>query len=510
MTWSRLSAPPVDRPQSAGYRLSSRAQLFAANLLFVLALFPYFKVIPNLTAEVQPIGGVIGIAIWALNRRWHVWESAASPLEHAAPPLEHATSPLVRAASPLVRAASALVRVASALVHAASPLERAASPLVLVLALYSAIYILELAAGSTRASFSEAIEALSILILPLGLALGLETILNQVSARVMTVCAVISALLGTLQFFAPEILNITRVSAVLARAIPRLASVSQGVGGRGVTMLAPEPSYAAPTILLVLVASLWLYARGRITRRRMGFLLVLVGWMVALNQSISLVISVLLFMVILFLGVILHRGSVRHRMLLLVTAAGLLVLTIWGLASFRGSDIRPLRVTGQISALLISRKANVDSLVALSDLNGSGRLSSVVQGYAGTIANHGAGLGIASWNRWITYTGPNTHVLNGHPKPFAYGAFVAMALGVPGLAALAFGLFYLVLKSARERPTALVLATVATGLIGILVNSPVSLPAYWVMMMFALPQDRRSRSSARMLPPPITDAEGQN
>jgi hypothetical protein len=349
-----------------------------------------------------------------------------------------------------------------------------------VLGIYLTVFVVEFELELASVNLGVAAEAVAILIAPLGLALGLGAGIKYLSPRIVTICAVVSALVGTLQLFAPGVLSATGFSDVLSAAIPRLTYASQGVGGRGVSMLAPEPSYAAPSILLLMVAALWLRARGQMARWSWVVLITLMIWMTVLNASASLLISVLAFVLILAFGSLTRKA--------LVPAAGLLLLSLWGVASFQYSDIRPVRVAGEVSALITSGNANLDSFVALSREYGSGRLSSVVQGYGGSIVNGGMGLGIGSWDTWISSSGTDTKLLEGYTKPFAYGAFVAMTLGLPGLIALFYGLFRLGLNAATQRPIGLVLATIAIGVTGILVNSPASLPAYWAMVLFALPQ----------------------
>jgi hypothetical protein len=407
-----------------------------------MALFPFFKVIPALTAEVQPIGGLLGFGVWAMMRR-------------------------------------------------PSMLGRALRPLEMVIAAYTAVFVAGFVVMSAPpANLDTAAETLAILLAPLGLALGLASCIEHVSPKGLAAAMLASASLGTVQRFAPVILQTSGLSTVLSTVIPRLTGPTADFGDRGVSMLAPEPSYAAPTILLMLTAALWLHSRRRISGRWLVSGLALTAWMIWLNSSVTLVTGVVLFGMVLLISL-----GLRSRAFA-VPAIVIPIVGLWYLSSFQASDVRPLRATAEISESVMDGGISLDDFLALSDRYGSTRLQSVIVGYSEALNDYGAGRGLA---------GDASDSVIGTSKPFAYGAFVAMHLGLPGLVALVYGLAHLVLKSARHRPRELTLATLALGLSGILINSPSSLPAYWVIIVFALPWAVPDRWAQRR-PSPLEEA----
>lgn len=352
-------------------------------------------------------------------------------------------------------------------------------PLAGVIGLYSLVASAQLAIGEPTTDVRAAAEALAILLSPIGLCLGLATCIDAVSPRALVSSAVVSASIGMLQMFAAGFLKSSGVSQVLALAIPRLA-VAQPGGGRGVSMLAPEPAYAAPTIMLTLVAAIWLRRRGRMSKPVFVSCLAIIALMVALNASVTLVTAVALFVALLAL---VEVG--RHPRLLPVAIA-IPILGLLLLSAFQQSPFRPIRVSGEISASLIRHGPTAETLVAVSQLNGSTRFGSVLDGYAGSLNNWGFGLGLASWGNWIRLPAdmPNP---GGRLKPYAYGAFVAMTLGFPGLAALGLCLVLLIRKCLGARPLGYLVATITTSLVLLLANSPTSLLAPWAMLLFVIP-----------------------
>lgn len=133
----------------------------------------------------------------------------------------------------------------------------------------------------------------------------------------------------------------------------------------------------------------------------------------------------------------------------------------------------------------------------------------MVEGYAGSVENYGTGLGLGSWGGWIPPIQSDVALLEPRQKPFAYGAFVAMVLGIPGAAALAYALISVAWRCLRVRSDGFAWAALAVAFEGIIINSPASLPTYWVILVFALslsaPQKREVQRQSRQTVVPALD-----
>jgi len=413
--------------QVATGRLS---QILAANIVFVLTIFPFFQIVPVLSSEVQPVAGVIGFGVWLFGGR-------------------------------------------------KSGLAAALAPLLCVLALYGvvAVTLVELGAAPSQVVYTA--EAVAIILAPVGVLLCLKPRIHLLSPQVLTWCMALWAGLGTLQLFASSLLLRSGVSGLLALAIPRTSSQSAlAATGRGVDMFAPEPSYAAASIVFMMAAAAWMFATGAMGRRRFALLVALALWMTFLNQSVTLAITLVGGAMVVALV------TARRHPITLLTALILGVGGLFTLSSAQHSASRPIRVAAQLATVVTTGDLNLDSLLAVSTLNGNGRLATVVQGYAGAAANDGLGLGLGSWASQITAADNGTIVTSTALKPFGYAPFVAMTLGFPGLVALLYALARLGAQTCRAAPRSLAVATVFVAVIGIIANSPASLPSYWAVLIF--------------------------
>lgn len=405
------------------------------NAIFVLSVFPYFRLIPLGSVEVQP------------------WASVAAGLY-------------------LLRYARERALVACCL------------PFLGVVSLYLLAAALMPAGEAIRA-----VESLAILLSPLLIFLALYGNLALISVPLFNFCVYSWAALGTLQMFAPWLLRITGVNALLSVFISRFSAESL-TSGRGVTMFSPEPSYAAHNIFFMLLFSIFLYREERVTRTQYRRLMFLCFWMTLLNRSGSLAINL-----VLFVSLLLFILAVRRPRYLLYSA---LAIALCLLISARVSRFaRPLVIVTTVAESVIQGRIGVDDMLAVSARFGSTRIPSVMIGYYNAFLSDGVGTGLGSWSHSFAKTAKMFGWHSQNAKPYAYAALVAFDMGFVGLLALTLMLAGPIFnKYRRDRVSVFGTACLLMALFALYANTMCSLPIYWIVLLLFFHDKTRPRSES--------------
>jgi hypothetical protein len=430
---------------------SSQFKRRLINLIFLLNLFPFFKFIPFINAEVQPVSGLIGAMFLLIFRQ-----------------------------------------------TAASRYYRWAMPYFFVLGSYSLMGLALVHYGEVE--LGRSIESLAIFLSPLFTFLALLQNLNLVSVGVFRFGFYAWAVISFCQQFFPAVLNATGISFILTVLIPRFSSESLAAWNRGVVAFAPEPSYGAHIILLMFAFGIFLYRQDKIGKPEFGVLSLLTLMMVYTNQSATMGFILAIFGIFYGFFECLKGGKAVVRMVSIV--GSLFFLMFLGFSYFpEMRNIRLFEVFAQLFESLSGSAGDFDS-VAFTNAQGSSRTISVKVGYSNLIQTHGFGSGMGGWGSHFLDAMENTGISVGdvsffrdtlknqvvNIKPYAYGAIAAFDLGIFGLGTLS--LFFVRLLITRfqqsSRISAFSLTCFVSALVGIYYNSPSSLPVYWIFILLFL------------------------
>jgi hypothetical protein len=424
------------------------------NFIFLLNLFPFFKFIPFITAEVQPVSGLFGGIFLLLfqqneNKRYHRW----------------------------------------------------ANPYFFILASY---FLMSLGlAYYGEVSLAKSIESLAIFLSPLFTFLALLNNLNFVAVSVFRFALYAWAIVSICQQFAPFILNATGVTFVLSLLIPRFSSESLAEWNRGVVAFAPEPSYGAHIILLMFAFAIFLYRQQKINKVELGITSLLTLMMVYTNQSGSMGVILLFFSV--FYGIFEGLKGGKATLRVVTISGGLTIMLFTCLEYF--PEMRNIRLFDVVGQLLEGASSGGEfDAVAFTNSQGSSRTISVNVGYGSLFQTYGLGTGMGGWSRHFLDVMENIgikvsevsffkHTLKNeiiNIKPYAYGALNAFDLGFLGLGSLSLLFVRLILERLKHSRhiSAYCLSCLATSLFGIYYNSPSSLPVYWIFLLLFLEGDR--------------------
>jgi hypothetical protein len=440
MSASASLAARQARPVAAGAEALPHALL---NLAFVFSIFCYLRVFPFSSAEIQPLGAIFA-ALYLL----------------LAP--------------------------------------RQLSPAFLVYAACISVYALLGLANGVTASFETYLAVLA----PVTICVALRGKLHLLSPRLFLASLYLWFLVGASQSFFPGLQQALGLDGLLETAIARYSATPLAeAGGRGATLLAPEPSYSAHTIFLFFVFAMLFYRRGDISRRSFLCALAAIGAMSVFNRSGTVAF---IFMATLggWLLLCLLRGKVRRAGLLasaLVLVLGLPYLLLdW-------TQFRFMEVGAAFASALSS-----GGMDAFASQFVSIRAVSVNVAYSSLLEGNILGHGLGSWSQtflhyldatgvgaepvaWFLHVGEESNV-----KPYAHAALLALDAGVVGLLLEAMLLWHVVGGArglSRAWSDELSFTIVAFSLFSIVLHTPVSLPVYWLTLLAGLAMT--SRRAAR-------------
>jgi len=350
-------------------------------------------------------------------------------------------------------------------------------------------------------SFEEGIGGWSVVLdfgaylAPLLLFLGLRDCGPLLSPKALFGATVLHAGVGFLQEF-----HVFGWAEGLTAVVPRL-STGPLEGARGVSFLAPEPSYGAYILLLIVVSASYFYATRQITTRQLVFLSGLSFVMFIFNKSGTA--FVLLFIYLLTLLVVQSRWLVlRHPFVIVVTwcvFTSSILFVILNAQNYEESN-RYEQVIGEVSQL--EHRSEFLTLTNLTEVAGA-RLISVAVGYAGLGEEYGLGHGVESGAsesfriseklgvRWAALSAVGIPAFL--DKPQSYASQVALDMGVPGLLVLGFlvssalrpGRKYGAQRLRPQSARAVMVASLITGIFMILFDDTTALPVPWILLLFA-------------------------
>lgn len=396
------------------------------NLAFFFALFPFFKVVPFIEAEIQPIG-VAFAGLYLLCKK-------------------------------------------------NKKLDISLFIFFLIVSTYFLISII-LPVFIEEHTFLVTVETLITILTPLIYFLAFKDNLHLISKKLFFFSMNAWALFGTLQMFAPGLLRALFIDKIFGVLISRF-NVSSVDDVRGVAMFAPEPSYAGYVILFMVIFSIFLYRSGQIKRSGLLYSVVLFLWMTFLNKSGTLIIFSILFVLPIVLS---YMFSIKRIWLFVVLVLG----TIAFFPLLTQSSSRPVQMLLLLFSYILNGQISLDVFLDFNNMYGSGRFAQTLAGYYNIFLTYGFGSGLGSWKYQITDTMATFGIPIFDAKPFSYASLVSFDMGIVGLLSLTVFLGRFVFKRMiiGRRISGFGLSCLFLSLFGIYISAPTSLPLFWLILL---------------------------
>ncbi|MBP5976075.1 hypothetical protein HW132_25905 [Brasilonema sp. CT11] len=435
------------------------------NTIFLLSLFPFFKIIPFITAEVQPVASLFaGIYLVKFKKK---------------------TFPKFPVFFYL-----------------------------LVILLYFCIAFFQTILNPYNEDLIYyALESALIFISPLLIFLALFDNLHFISANIFKFALYSWLYISILQNYFSGILSAIGINFVLSLLISRFSNESLG-GSRGVAGFAPEPSYAAHVIVLMFAFSIFLYRSRKILKKECYFMVFSCLFMAYVNRSASVVLFFFIFLIfyiskfriisinqkiITSTSRKVNKKATISLILLLCTLIGVYCLPTIILTFLPNSRIADFLLA---FSSLNYQHFNFFDLLDLTNNLGSQRQISVYVGYFNIFETYGLGSGLGSWGTnfldtlekaGINPSEINFFIYNGlrNLKPYAYAALLSFDTGIVGLVPLSMIFISSFLRKLHLNRKLSQYSWACLGLSMFLLyfNSVVSLPTSWLMFLLSL-QDK--------------------
>jgi hypothetical protein len=413
------------------------------NLIAFLTFFPFFKVIPNIDAEIQPIAAffsIVYILLYDINKWRNIYNKTL--------------------------------------------------PYILVLGIYFLFACFSFMKGEIAAPYLS--QSISVFLAPLAIFIVLLDRISLISISVFKFSIYSWFCISFCQIFASPLLNMTGISFILSNIIARFSAETVSAG-RGIAAFAPEPSYSAHNILLMLAFSIFYYRRQEISKREFSVMIAMTIFMVVSNQSGTIGLFMSSFAVSYGIFEVVKGGKnsaiVLNIVMLLV---GILVIFIILFPAIL--EIRFFFIISEFISSITGQAGKSFNALEFSDTFGSARGSSVQVGYESIFYTNGLGLGMGGWGAKSVEMARKTKVAEISEylfvygdtpiKPYAYGSFVAMEMGIIGLISMSVMFFIIILERLKiERNiSSFSFACLCLFIIGVYYNAPTSLPAHWVLL----------------------------
>jgi hypothetical protein len=412
--------------------------LLNATLLF--SFFPYFRVIPGIDADVQPICGFIAlilIVLFGLKR-------------------DKTTNVLLY--------------------------------LIAIIVFYSLTFaILEGNAIFVLSNFFS-------YLLPILTFLAIKDNTDLISERIVFWSLIVYLIVGLLQ-------NFYMFGGVIS--LLKLDSIIRGIvdgpwgGNRGVTFLSPEPSYAVRAIIQIFVTILVLKEKNKISNKTFNFSIASFVIMLLINKSATGIIT----SIIIAIGFFFQDGKyfsskIKSTFFTLVSTIALLsapvILTIANNLSDKIRFFEVIKTVGD-SDLWRNSPETIVTLIA------GKRLITVYVGFMTPISNFGLGHGVGSYLKFdefskllgidfstLSMLGDEERLSSLAPKPDSFASVLSMDTGFLGLAMLMLFLYHCYFENFRRKlaSNGIRLGVFLAALYLILLNSPTSMPSTWILLAY--------------------------
>jgi hypothetical protein len=431
---------------------------YLINLVFILSFFPFIKFIPFITAEAQPIAALVAfIYLFKYSR----------------------------------------------------PINKYIIFYFSIIFLYFVIALLKyLFFNSTgELLINSTIESTLILLTPILIYLVLLNNLDLVSVNTFRFVQYSWFIISILQAYFPFLLNITGVSFILTSIIPRFLSESIG-GSRGVSAFAPEPSYAAQVIIVIILFGFFMYKKNQIKTKEFYFIIFADLMMIIANKSGSIYLFLILYLFFYFAvdlsNILKSPIYLIKNIFIIFTSFIVLCLLALIFIAFQLSENSRL---GDAVNVVSSNNYNYFGFFDLLDITnqlGSQRTITVFVGYFNAFDTYGFGSGLGSWaNNFINSlekSGLKTDkidffISNGvtNLKPYSYAALLAFDTGFVGLISLSMIFVSSFFTKLNYKVSQYGWSCLFLSLFMLYFNTVASLPCAWIIYLLFYYEKRPSK-----------------
>ena len=435
---------------------------YFVNIVFFLCFFPYFKLIPNITAEVQPFCGFVALFLIFLRKR---------------------------------------------------KLDPISQKILYIIALLFFYLLISFYRGL---GFSALILSIISYTLPLFILLVFKDDISYVAEKTFLGVVLINFFIGIIQLLG----GFGFLNNILALIISRGTGSSSLDGLRGITLLTPEPSHAGRTLGLILCTAFFLHALRRISKIKLGAIILALIILLIANKSGTGFILFSIFLCSYSLSQFILKQDKKFNLkskfstaflfkIIISMLLGVLVmLTLWF-----SIDALYIRFPIRFLQILLRIKNSFNNfynfnLYHFLALVAGKRYLTVAIGYFSLFQNYGLGHGLSSYlidfTKLSQFAGVDFQSITTLPlfertatalKPDSYGASIAQDTGIVGLILL-LTLLISVWKSVRlpnvmdlppsylRHTQSVCVAIFAVALYMILLNTSTSLPFPWLLLSY--------------------------
>jgi hypothetical protein len=413
------------------------------DLIAFLTFFPFFKIIPGIDAEIQPIAAffsIVYILLYDINTWRDIYNKTFLYFS--------------------------------------------------VLGAYFLIACFLLMKGEIGISFLS--QSISVFLAPLVIFVVLLDRISMISISIFKFSIYSWFGISFCQVFASPLLNATGISFILSNIIARFSAETVSAG-RGIAAFAPEPSYAAHNILLMLAFAIFYYRRQEIAKKEFMIMIAMIIFMVVSNQSGT--IGLFMSSFALSYGIFEIAKGGKNSMTVMNISIILLALTLVLVIMFPTIlELRFFLIISDFISSITGQAGKSFSALEFSDTYGSARGSSVQLGYESIFHTNGFGLGLGGWGTKSIEMARKTKVAELSEylfvygdtpiKPYAYGSFVAMEMGIIGLISMSVMFFSIIIErlTIQKSMSSFSFACLCLFVLGVYYNAPTSLPAHWVLL----------------------------
>ncbi|MBI4653432.1 MAG: hypothetical protein HY752_00295 [Nitrospirae bacterium] len=319
--------------------------------------------------------------------------------------------------------------------------------------------------------------------------------------------------MGTLQTFG----LLVWAQSYIQLIIPRFSGSPFGLGGRGVSFLAQEPSGAGFIVTLMLATGAYFYMINKISGKVFSMITIAVLTMLFMNKSgttfllLFIFFSVLLFMLFWYSSL---AKKIKAFFMTMPIVPIFVIVTIITL-NYYTDTVKFVALLNKLINLVESE--SIFSYGGIASLSG-GRFITVAMGYASLYYGFGMGHGIASYQdmysklstllnlNWYRYSISQRFASGEEQKPNAYGAIITLDMGVIGLGLLILIVYHCWRSRDKVKywgqetilRKSLLVSIFSTAIFIIFFRSTTTMPVAWVMLAYVHDFIRREIKAAEV------------
>jgi hypothetical protein len=333
----------------------------------------------------------------------------------------------------------------------------------------------------------ESLQSFAAVVSPVLVFAALLANAHYLSPRLLGSILALWLFIGFSQAYAPYLQSALGLDSLFSTLISRYSPSSLSDWGRGATLLSPEPSYSARSVLLFMVTTMFFWYRRMVGRSYLYLGMAISLFLSFVNQSATMAVMLFVY----------AAALLPARTFVLLIGASVAVV-----AAADADSLRFVQVA--IAGYDLVMNGRIDNVVDFTNVFGSQRTISVAVAYSALLSGRYLGGGFGSWSvdflDEMERVGINVsdvlffkeslgYVVQ--IKPYSHLAMMAFELGFLGLF-LDVALIWAAYRATTQEPVApaqarrFILATAVLSILFLTASSPVSAPEFWAALAIAL------------------------